>query len=164
MDEATPRFDLPFILPGQAQKEIFHNEALTRIDALLHGAVEGLRANPPESHAAASCWIVESPASGAWAGQETKLAFWTGGGWRFIAPREATQVWNLADRLPWRWTSGAWAPAEARTARLVVGDLQVVGARQPGVPSPSGGTTIDAEARAALDLIIVALKSHGLID
>ena len=35
MSDATARLALPFIAPGQAQKELFHNEALTRIDALL---------------------------------------------------------------------------------------------------------------------------------
>mgnify|MGYP006199852597 CR=1 FL=1 len=34
MSDATARFALPFILPGQAQKELFHNEALTRLEAL----------------------------------------------------------------------------------------------------------------------------------
>jgi hypothetical protein len=164
MDEATPRFDLPFILPGQAQKEVFHNEALTRIDALLHGTVDGLRTDPPESPTPGACWIVDSPASAAWTGREASLACWTGSGWRFVAPREAMQVWNLADESPWRRTSGAWGPAEAKASRLVVGGSQVVAERQPGVPSPSGGTTIDAEARAAVNLIIVALKTHGLID
>jgi hypothetical protein len=32
------------------------------------------------------------------------------------------------------------------------------------VPSPSGGTIIDAEARLAVDALIAALMSHGLID
>jgi hypothetical protein len=30
MADTTPRFALPFILPGQAQKELFHNEALAQ--------------------------------------------------------------------------------------------------------------------------------------
>ena len=49
-------------------------------------------------------------------------------------------------------------------AALLIGGEQVVGPRQPDIPSPSGGTTIDAEARAAIGLLIVTLKSHGLID
>ncbi|HZG08817.1 MAG TPA: DUF2793 domain-containing protein [Allosphingosinicella sp.] len=164
MNEATPRFDLPFILPGQAQKEMFHNEALTRIDALLHAAVEGSRPAPPEAPADGECWIVESPAAGAWADREQMLAMWTGSGWRFVAPSEAMSVWNKASNMPWRWTSGGWAAAEVRASRLIVDGSQVVAKRQPGVPSPSGGTTIDAEARAAVDLLIVALRTHGLID
>ena len=41
MPETSPRFALPYILPGQAQKEIFHNEALAMLDAALHGAGSG---------------------------------------------------------------------------------------------------------------------------
>jgi hypothetical protein len=46
----------------------------------------------------------------------------------------------------------------------VIDGQQVVGPRLPDVPSPSGGTIIDAEARAAVDALIATLKSHGLIE
>ena len=38
--DATPRWALPQLFAGQAQKEVFHNEALARIDMLLHGHAE----------------------------------------------------------------------------------------------------------------------------
>lgn len=44
-----------------------------------------------------------------------------------------------------------------------IGGVQVVGARRPAIGDPSGGTTIDAEARAALTAILGALRTHGLI-
>ncbi len=34
---ATPRFALPLLFAGQAQKEFFVNEALLRADMVLHG-------------------------------------------------------------------------------------------------------------------------------
>jgi hypothetical protein len=74
------------------------------------------------------------------------------------------QVWNKAQRLEWRWVSGAWAQGSLSGAALFIGDQQMVGERQPAVPSPSGGTTIDAQARVAVNKIIVALMSHGLIE
>ncbi|MDP8995318.1 MAG: DUF2793 domain-containing protein, partial [Pseudomonadota bacterium] len=61
-------------------------------------------------------------------------------------------------------TGTAWAEGEMPAARLVVGGQQVVGPRLSGVPSPSGGTVIDVEARAAIAQLIVALKQHGLTD
>jgi hypothetical protein len=47
---------------------------------------------------------------------------------------------------------------------IIVEGKKVVGERQPPVPSPSGGTTIDEEARVAIAAVTAALKSHGLID
>ena len=59
MADMTPRFALPFILPGQAQKELFHNEALVRIDLALHPAVEGApAAAPPADPEEGRCWVV----------------------------------------------------------------------------------------------------------
>ena len=43
-------------------------------------------------------------------------------------------------------------------------DVGFVGARLPAVASPSGGTTIDTEARAAIAALIATLKSHGLTE
>jgi hypothetical protein len=74
------------------------------------------------------------------------------------------RVWNKAAGLEWRWSAGAWTHGSLSGSALFIGGEQVVGGRQPAVPSPSGGTIIDAEARAAVDKIIVAMMSHGLIE
>ena len=165
MSEESPRYRLPFIVPGQAQKELFHNEALLRIDAVLHAAVEtGPVAEPPANPETGECWLVAAGATGAWTGKDDQLAIWSAGGWRFVAPAEGMIVWNKAATLPLRWSGTAWSTGEIEGASLVVGGQQVVGERQPSVPSPSGGTIIDAQARAAVDDLIAALMSHGLID
>ncbi len=162
--DASPRFALPFLLPGQAQKEHFHNEALLRVDALLGAAAEGVAASPPLAPAVGQCWIVAAGAGGVWAGRDHNLAVWNDSGWRFIAPAAGTRVWNQAAQAEWRWTGSGWTAGELFGSAIFVAGERVVSTRQPAVPSPSGGTTIDAEARAAVAGIIVALKSHGLID
>jgi hypothetical protein len=165
MDEQTPRFALPFLVPGQAQKELYHNEALLRIDAALQAAVEdGPLADPPADPAEGACWIVGDPAGGAWAGHEAELAMWSAGGWRFVAPAAGMSVWNKAAAAALRWSESGWSEGELRGTALFVGGRKVVGERAPAVPSPSGGTIIDAEARAAVDALIATLMSHGLID
>jgi len=165
MSEATPRFGLPFILPGQAQKELFHNEALSAADALIHPAAETAPlAVPPSAPQPGQSWIVAAAATGAWIGKAHRLASWTEGGWRFAAPVAGMQVWIKSQSVWVHWTGSAWSDGEVRGSRMVVGGQQVVGTRQPAVPSPSGGTIIDAEARSAVASLIVALKSHGLID
>ena len=165
MTDATARFALPFILPGQAQKELFHNEALALIDGLVHPAVEqGPTADPPAEPLPGQCWLTGAGAGGAWAGHDNSLAIMTESGWRFAAPKPGTTVWNKAAGLWLHWTGSAWSGGELPASAVVIGGHQVVGERQPAVPSPSGGTTIDAEARSAISALIVALKSHGLID
>ena len=164
MSDGTPRFDLPFILPGQAQKELFHNEALARLDALLHGAVEGApTAQVPGEPQEGQSWIVATAAAGEWSGKDHHLAAWTGGGWRFIAPRMGMRLWNKAAGYWVHWTGASWSSGELPVARIHVDGQQVLAGRQPAIVTPSGGTTIDAEARTALGQIIATLMSHGLI-
>jgi hypothetical protein len=165
MPDTTPRLELPFILPGQAQKEQFHNEALARIDLALNPAVEGPPLGaPPDEPEPGQCWIVAAAATGAWSGRDAMLAMWTDGGWRFVAPPPGTSAWNKAAGVPLIWNGGEWREGQLACAGLEVGGLRVVGARQPGVPSPSGGTIIDAEARVAISALTAALMSHGLIE
>ena len=165
MADTTPRFGLPFILPGQAQKELFHNEALTRIDVALHPAVEGPPlADPPADPEAGRCWIVASPGTGEWTGRDFMLAAWSEGGWRFLAPSPGMAAWNKAAALPVLWDGSQWRDGALVCAAVTINGVQVVGPRQPGVPSPSGGTIIDEEARAAINALTAALMSHGLIE
>lgn len=165
MSETSARFALPFIVPGQAQKEAYHNEALTAIDCALHACVEGApMANPPATPVIGHGWIVAAGASGAWAGHDEAIASWTSGGWRFVAPVPGMLAWNKAAQIWMRWTGSAWSAGILPASALHINGHQVVGPRLPGVPSPSGGTVIDAEARAAIDVLIATLKSHGLID
>jgi hypothetical protein len=165
MSEESPRYRLPFIIAGQAQKELFHNEALLKIDAALQAAVETAPlAEPPPNPQAGECWLVAAGATGPWTGKAGQIAMWTASGWRFVAPVAGMTVWNKAAAVPLRWSGTGWNSGEIEGAALVVAGQQVVGQRQPAVPSPSGGTIIDAEARAAVDALIAALMSHGLID
>lgn len=165
MADMTERFALPFILPGQAQKELFHNEALVRIDLALHPAVEGPpEAEPPAAPAPGECWIVASGAVGDWTGRDAMLAVWTTSGWRFLAPQPGTSAWDKAASVPLIWDGSEWSTGDLACTGLRVGGVKVVGERQPGVASPSGGTIIDAEARAAINALTAALMSHGLIE
>ena len=165
MTEATARFALPLLVAGQAQKEIFHNEALAAIDGALHPCVEGAPlAEPPPSPFVGQVWIVSAEAGGDWAGQSDSLAVWTSGGWRFVAPVPGLLAWNKISGVWMRWTGAVWSEGTLPATALVIGGQQVVGPRLQEVPSPSGGTIIDAEARAAIDGLIATLKSHGLTD
>jgi len=163
MSDATDRFALPFIQPGQAQKELFHNEALARIDALLEPLVEAVALDdPPSAPVAGQCWVVGAAPTGVWAGQAAAIAAWGDGGWRFVAPLAGTTVWSRADGLSARFDGSHWIIGEIAAARIMVGGVQVVGAQQSAVAPPSGGAVIDAEARTAIAAMLAVLKSHGL--
>ena len=83
MADDSARFALPYIQPGQAQKELFHNEALTTIDALLHPVAQTIGDNaPPSTPAIGQCWIIGASPTGAWSGRPHEIAYWSEGGWR----------------------------------------------------------------------------------
>lgn len=165
MSNATDRFQLPYILPGQAQKEFFHNEALVLLDAALHCAVETApAAAAPAAPSPGQSWIVGDAATGAWAGKDGQIASFTQGGWRFIAAQPGMAAWNKAAGLWLIFDGIAWSEGALPATALVINGRQVVGPRRPAIASPSGGVTIDVEARAAIDELIATFMSHGLTD
>jgi len=122
------------------------------------------RTTAPAAPAVGCAYIVADGASGAWAGKSQCVAAWTSGGWRFIRPVEGVQ---LLERSSGNWTvfrNGAWERAILRGDALSIGGQQVVGARVSGIASPTGGTVIDSQARLALNAVLSALRSHGLIE
>lgn len=162
--ETSGRLALPFILPGQAQKELFHNEALQVLDLLVAGAVEEPpRDSPPESPAAGSCYIVGPGASGEWASRAGELAGWTLAGWRFVAAVEGMSLHVRATGETATYRAGGWEIGRLRGGELVIGGQKVVGTRAAAIASPAGGAVVDAEARAAIGAILEALRGHGLI-
>ena len=164
MTDDTDRFALPQIAVGQAQKEVTHNEAIAAIDGLLHPVAQtALLAVPPSDPQPGRGWIIAAAPVGAWAGRADQLAVWTAGGWRFAMPQPGMLVW-LADRgLHARWTGTVWSIGAWPVAALLCDGMQVVGARQPAIMGPSGGSTIDGEVRTAVFGILTALRNHGLI-
>ena len=164
MAETTTRLALPLLVPGQAQKEMFHNEALAAIDLALHASVVAVGLDtPPPVPAPGQCWIVGTAPTGEWSGQAGALAGWTAGGWRFVAAVEGMAVWDGAAGQVARRAGGAWQSGALAATSLAIGGIQVVGARRPDIAAPAGGGTVDGEARAAVTAILAALRGHGLI-
>ena len=161
---ATPRLSLPFLSVGQAQKEFTHNESLQSLDMLVAGAVEeGPRASPPSAPALGATYIVADDATDAWAGRSQGVATWTSGGWRFISPLEGMSLYERSGGTWAAYRSGAWELGILRGNSVVLNGQQVVGPREASIDSPTAGSVIDAEARAAIDAILNTLRQHGLI-
>ena len=65
----TTHLGLPYLAAAQAQKHVTHNEALSRLDAVVQLAViDTTLTVPPGSPAEGDRYIVADGATGAWAG------------------------------------------------------------------------------------------------
>ena len=160
----SPRLALPFLQPGQAQKEWFHNEALQLLDLAVAASVEGLPlATPPASPVEGECHIVAQAAVGDWSGHEEQIAGYTAGGWRFVDPPAGMRVHRRSDGMTLVFTGSAWQAGNLVGTRLTIGGVPVVGAQGAAIAEPSGGATSDPQARTAIGEILNALRTHGLI-
>jgi len=142
-DSQSPRYGLPLLFSGQSQKEFYVNEAHTIVDSLLHMAIEGSSAAPPASPTDGTNWLVATAATGDWVGQDGKLACRQAGAWIFVTAKDGLSVLNRTNGQILRFF-GSWKSASA-------------------VAGPSGGTTIDSEARAAINQIVLALRAAGVL-
>ena len=105
---------LPFLEAAQAQKHVTVNEALRRLDALLHLSIAARDlAVPPEEAEEGARYIVGAEAEGAWAGHEGKLAALIDGAWVFFAPRAGWQAFDEAAGAMLVHDGTRWSPAGA---------------------------------------------------
>lgn len=141
---ASPRYALPLLFAGQAQKEFHVNEAHAIIDLLLHPAIAGEAGDPPVSPEEGECWLVSDTATGAWADHAADIACWSAGDWLFAKPRNGLRLLDSASGQMRLYRAGAWtfsSPLEL----------------------PTGGSTVDEEARAAIGELIAALADAGIL-
>ncbi|MBX9896635.1 MAG: DUF2793 domain-containing protein [Qipengyuania sp.] len=140
----TPRHGLPYLFPGQAQKEAFVNEALARLDALVQPVVLDERATPPAAPSPGDSYLLAQGASGTWSGHDRDIAVWAENQWLYLPPREGARVYDLASgSLALFTTADGWRRIDA-----------------PALPT--GGATQDIEARGALAAIVAALRAAGV--
>lgn len=142
-DSTTARFALPLLYIGQAGKEAFVNEAFSRMDTLLHCAIEGERSAPPEESVDGEVWLVGNDASGEWDGCNTMLACRQGNGWLFTEPRDGLRVFDRSSGQH-RMFFGSWRKASQPLELL-------------------GGTTVDLEARTAISNLVASLQAVGIL-
>lgn len=161
---STERFKLPFLTPGQAQKEWFHNEALQLLDCAIATCVEGVEVDtPPAAPPIATAHVVGATPTGAWTGKAGHVATMTAAGWRFLPPIDGLSVVVRSSGLRSEYRSGAWETGIVRAERVEIAGEKVVSSRAAAIAAPAGGTTPDAEARTAIEQILFALRHHGLI-
>lgn len=164
MTDMTDRLSLALIAPGQAQKEMTHNEALARLDMMVQAVVQSVApASVPASPMLGQCWIVGVGASGVWVGRDGAIAAWTAGGWRFVPPFEGMTAWSIADAMQVIRRGTSWIIGEVNAQQVRINNVPVLTVRQPAIATPVGGTMIDGESRSAITAILGVLRTHGLI-
>lgn len=142
-DSSTPRFALPLLFSAQAQKEFYINESLARLDALSHPAIEAITALPPAAALDGQMWLVATGAGGEWEGYADRLAARVGGQWLIVGPQDGMRVFNKATGQIICY-NGAW--------------------NAPQVPAlPSGGNTVDVQAREAIAALQNCLVEAGIL-
>ena len=141
----TPRFALPLLAVGQAHKELFHNDALLLLDFLLHPAVRAVADDPDLLlPAEGECWLIgPAPLSG-WSGRAGEIAGWSAGGWHFIKPLESMRIVISADNSSAVYDGTGW---------------QFISQ----IDGPTGGATVDSEARLAIDSILEVLRTGRIL-
>lgn len=141
-DSTSPRFGLPLLFAGQAQKEVFVNEALSLTDALLCCTIEGTAAAPPATPVEGTAWLVGVSPTGDWAGQAGKIACRQSGNWLFVSPRDGLRVTNRVTGQDLRFI-GSWRSANRPAA-------------------VTGGSVVDVQARTQLQNILDAMELAGI--
>ena len=92
--ETSPRHNLPYIMPSQAQKHVTHNEAVRMIDGLIQTSVlDRDLTSPPANPEDGDLYVIASPASGEWSGMDDQLAAFQDDVWMFFAPQNGHLVW-----------------------------------------------------------------------
>lgn len=95
--------------------------------------------DPPEGHS----YRILAGANNEWAGHDDEIALWIGGAWEFVTPSIGLSVFDQAEGIQLRY-DGSWQSAI-----------------EPS--TPTGGSTIDTEARAAISELIDALRAAHLV-
>lgn len=137
----TPRLALPLLAAGQAQKHVTHNDALMRLDALVHLVVASrTQTVPPVVPGETAAYIVPSDGAGVFTGHQDDLAIFEDDAWSFLVPRAGWQAWVTDEAEHHVWTGTQWRRSQPQSS---------VGAEIWGVNAPADTTTrlaVSAEA------------------
>lgn len=138
----TPQLSLPLLFAGQAQKEFFINQALSVVDALASSVVLASIGTPPDNASDGACYRITSPASGDWDGHEDQIAIRIAGAWHYVEPVNGMRMFD------------------GQIGAMLLFDTGWQFAAAPA--TPTGGATIDVEARQTLSDLIMELRRVGL--
>ncbi len=137
--------------------------ALQILDCLTATCVEEPpRNDPPATPSDGASYIIGAAPTGIWAGKAGEVATMTAGGWRYIAPVAGMSAFVRTNGQHAEY-DGSWDIGLIRAARVEIDGELVLSTQSAAIASPSGGATVDGEARAQINQVLSALRHHGLI-
>ncbi len=111
----TNRFQVPLLDTFQAQKEVTHNEALRILDVLSSLLLASrVVSDPPSAPTDGQAWLVAATATGAWVGQEGKIAIYVDG-WSFHNVFEGLRAWVDDENDLLVYSDGDWVSVATAT-------------------------------------------------
>jgi hypothetical protein len=149
MTDTTPRSGLPLLAAAQAQKHVTHNEALLELDALLYARlITRTLSTPPAAPADGDTYLVGVGATGAWSGQDGRIAYAFAGAWRFYIPFAGLTAAVADEDKSIVFDGRTWSDVAAASA-------------QQTLPLLGIGATADATNRLAVKSAAVLLDNIG---
>ncbi|CUJ98201.1 hypothetical protein RUE5091_01897 [Ruegeria denitrificans] len=119
MSQNSPRLNLPFLQPSQAQKHVTHNEALRRLDIVAQLSVASTNAStPPAVPNEGEVHALGVAPTGDWTGQAGMLAAWLDNTWHFVAPGTGWRAWDETSGQLQIWDGEAWVEPPVATQNL----------------------------------------------
>lgn len=114
----TPRLVLPYLVTGQAQKEITHNDALNDVDSLAQiSVINRTTATPPTTPSEGDSYIVAASPTGAWAGNTDAIASYYSG-WRIKPAKAGWIAYVQAENVFYVFDGSSWAPFKGGQSRV----------------------------------------------
>ncbi|MGL4883868.1 MAG: DUF2793 domain-containing protein [Waterburya sp.] len=106
----TPLFGLPLLTENQAGRvDLAHNEAIVGLELTSNLAIASRTLFSPPTTIQNAFYVPKSPATGAWAGKENKLAYYFDSStWRFYDPPLGFRAYCIAEALDLRWNGTTW--------------------------------------------------------
>ncbi|WP_170479845.1 DUF2793 domain-containing protein [Ruegeria arenilitoris] len=119
MPQNTPRLNLPFLQPSQAQKHVTHNEALRKLDLTVQLSLTSLNSiTPPAVPNQGDIHALGATPTGDWTGHAGKLAAWIDTAWHFVAPETGWLAWDLSSGSLKVWDGSLWIDPPISTDNL----------------------------------------------
>lgn len=110
----APPAPAPPSTPSQADALSELSQGVAELNTLLQvPALSATTTAPPAAPAQGDKYIVPAGATGAWAGQTSRITVWDGSAWQFLDPYVGLEQFVVDVGVYYSWDGSAWLPRES---------------------------------------------------